>query len=86
MGVLKVFEAIRRSLLVITWLPPTTFFGYSLIYFSGGLNIYPKEIELLLDETITLFVGFIVVPVIVHYFINWIFQFAKSGNNKNEQI
>lgn len=78
----KFVEAIRRLLLIITWLPTTVFVGYSLIYFSGGLGkIEPNS----LDDSIPLFAGFIIVPLIIHYIINWIFQVNESGNNRNQQ-
>ena len=78
----KFVEAIRRFLLIITWLPTTIFVGYSLIYFSGGLGkIEPNS----LDESIPIFAGFIIVPILVHYIINWIFQVNESGNNRKQQ-
>ena len=78
----KFVEAIRRLLLIITWLPTTIFVGYSLIYFSGGLGkIEPNS----LGDIIPLFAGFIIVPLLVHYIINWIFQVSEAGNNRNQQ-
>ena len=73
----KFVEAIRRLLLIITWLPTTIFTCYALLNF--------EDITSSMDEAIPIFAGFLIVPLIVHYIINWIFQVNESGNNRNQQ-
>lgn len=73
----KFVEAIRRLLLIITWLPTIIFTCYALLNF--------EDITSSMDEAIPIFAGFLIVPLIVHYIINWIFQVNESGNNRNQQ-
>jgi hypothetical protein len=73
----KFVEAIRRLLLIITWLPTTIFAGYALFNF--------EDVTSSMDEAIPIFAGFLIVPLVVHYIINWIFQVSESGNNRNQQ-
>jgi hypothetical protein len=73
----KFVEAIRRLLLIITWLPTTIFVGYILLNFNEVADAFYDDIPI--------FAGFIIVPLVVHYVINWIFQVNESGNNRNQQ-
>ena len=73
----KFVEAIRRLLLIITWLPTTIFTCYALLNF--------EDMTSSMDEAIPIFAGFLIVPLIVHYIINWIFQVKESGNNRKQQ-
>ena len=73
----KFVEAIRRLLLIITWLPTTVFVCYALLNFESVTSS--------MDETIPILAGFIIVPLVVHYVINWIFQVNESGNNRKQQ-
>ena len=73
----KFVEAIRRLLLIITWLPTTIFACYALLNFESVTSS--------MDEAIPILAGFIIVPLVVHYVINWIFQVNESGNNRNQQ-
>jgi hypothetical protein len=73
----KFVEAIRRLLLIITWLPTTISVGYILLNFNEVADAFYDDIPI--------FAGFIIVPLVVHYVINWIFQVNESGNNRNQQ-
>ena len=73
----KFVEAIRRLLLIITWLPTTVFVCYALLNFESVTSS--------MDEAIPILAGFIIVPLVVHYVINWIFQVNESGNNRKQQ-
>jgi len=73
----KFVEAIRRLLLIITWLPTTIFACYALLNF--------EDVTSSMDEAIPIFAAFIIIPLIVHYMVNWIFQVNDSKNDINQQ-
>jgi len=53
----KFVEAIRRLLLIITWLPTTIFVGYILLNFNEVADAFYDDIPI--------FAGFIIVPLVV---------------------